>query len=178
MNVVRLGLACLALAVPLVLAGCRQDMARQPKLAANGPARAFADGAANRPLVAGTVPRDATEAGREPPQVTPALLSRGQARFTIFCSPCHGPAGDGGGRVVERGFPRPPSFHDERLVAAEASHYIDVIEHGYGIMFSYAARVPPKDRWAIVAYIRALQMAQGATVATAAPAAEPDGGKQ
>jgi hypothetical protein len=87
-------------------------------------------------------------------------MQRGQQRFNIFCSPCHDYTGHGNGRVVQRGFPHPPDFHSARLIAAPDSHFFDVITHGYGAMFSYASRVPVADRWAIVAYIRALQYSE------------------
>ena len=165
------------LAPALALSGCRQDMAEQPKLVANGPAQAFPDGAANRPLIAGTVARgDSPEVRVAPPAVSQALLQRGQERYMIFCSPCHGPDGDGDGRVVERGFPRPPSYHDDRLVRADAQHFLDVIAHGYGLMYSYASRVPSADRWAIIAYIRALQVSHGARLTAAEFTSEPASG--
>jgi mono/diheme cytochrome c family protein len=86
-----------------------------------------------------------------------ALVKRGQERFDIFCSVCHGYTGDGDGMVVQRGFPHPPSFHSPRLIAAPDQHFVDVITNGHGVMYSYADRVPVADRWAITAYIRALQ---------------------
>lgn len=92
-----------------------------------------------------------------PPPVTLALLRRGRERFEIYCAPCHGYDGSGDGMIVQRGFPHPPSYHSERLREAPIQHFYDVITNGYGVMFSYAARVSPPDRWAIVAYIRALQ---------------------
>ena len=170
-------LALVMLSPALALSGCRQDMAEQPKLVANGPAQAFPDGAANRPLVAGTVARGDSPPGRSTaPAVSQALLQRGQERYMIFCSPCHGPDGDGDGRVVERGFPHPHSYHDDRLVRADAQHFLDVIAHGYGLMYSYASRIPSADRWAIVAYIRALQVSHGARIAAAEPKSEPASG--
>jgi mono/diheme cytochrome c family protein len=93
-----------------------------------------------------------------------ALLERGQQRFDIFCSPCHGANGDGNGIVVERGMPPPTSYHAERLRNEEDQHFFDVITNGYGAMYSYGARVPPRDRWAIVAYIRALQLSRHASI--------------
>jgi mono/diheme cytochrome c family protein len=94
-----------------------------------------------------------------------ALLEHGRDRFDIYCSPCHGRAGDGEGIVVQRGFPHPPSYHIDRLRDAPASHVVAVITQGYGVMYSYAARVPPADRWAIAAYVRALQLSRHATLA-------------
>ena len=97
--------------------------------------------------------------------VTRQVLDRGKERFTIYCSVCHGPLGYGDGVVVERGFTKPPSYHEDRLRAAPAGYFFDVITHGYGSMPDYAAQVPPKDRWAIVAYLRAIQLSQHATLA-------------
>ena len=96
--------------------------------------------------------------------MTAALLDRGHERFGIFCQPCHGAGGDGNGIIVQRGMPRPTSYHDERLRAADDQHFFDVITNGYGAMYSYASRVPPGDRWAIVAYIRALQLSRHASI--------------
>lgn len=113
---------------------------------------------------AGIVARD-DQPPPAPPPVTLALLQRGQQRFDIYCAPCHGKTGDGQGMIVQRGFPAPPSYMSDRLLAAPAQHFYDVITDGYGVMFSYADRVAPADRWAIAAYIRALQASQHATVA-------------
>jgi mono/diheme cytochrome c family protein len=88
------------------------------------------------------------------------LLARGQQRFDIYCAPCHSRAGDGDGMIARRGFPHPPSYHQPRLREAPDRHFYDVMTNGYGIMRSYADRVPPEDRWAIVAYVRALQLSQ------------------
>ncbi|GAB3429545.1 cytochrome c [Massilia solisilvae] len=174
----------------LLLSGCekaRQDMYDQPRYKPFAPSNLFADGASARPLPPGTVAhargafsgstggqlgqqaaeRDqaAQAAQANPYPVTAQLLRRGQERFSIYCVPCHSPAGDGDGRVVRRGFPAPPSFHQDRLRNAPDRHFFDVITHGYGIMYPYADRVEPADRWAIVAYIRALQLSQHASVA-------------
>ena len=102
----------------------------------------------------------AEAAPRIPYPVTMALLARGQERFDVYCAPCHSPLGDGDGMVARRGFPHPPSYHSDRLRAAPDRHFFDVITQGYGVMASYADRVSPRDRWAIVAYIRALQLSQ------------------
>lgn len=153
--------ACLLIAF-VALAGCRQDMAEQAKYTPLSPSHLWPDGASARPLVAGTVSRgalDAAAALATPPPMSAALVARGRERYDIFCAPCHGPTGEGDGRVVQRGFPAPPSYLIPRLRAASAQHFVDVITNGYGVMFSYAARVPPHDRWAIAAYIRALQLA-------------------
>jgi mono/diheme cytochrome c family protein len=98
-----------------------------------------------------------------PLPLTRALLTRGQQRFDIYCAPCHGRSGDGAGMVVQRGFPGPPSYHSEHLRHAPDSHLYQVISNGYGVMYPYADRITPHDRWAIVAYIRALQLSQHAT---------------
>jgi mono/diheme cytochrome c family protein len=98
-----------------------------------------------------------------PLPVTRALLACGQQRYNIYCAPCHGRSGDGAGMVVQRGFPAPPSYHTDRLRHAADSHFYQVISDGYGVMYPYADRVTPHDRWAIVAYIRALQLSQHAT---------------
>jgi mono/diheme cytochrome c family protein len=101
--------------------------------------------------------------------VTRATLDRGRQRYNIYCMPCHGLAGYGDGMVVQRGFSPPPSFHNDRLRQAPVGHFVDVITNGYGAMYSYAARVGPADRWAITAYIRALQLSQHASVADVPP---------
>jgi mono/diheme cytochrome c family protein len=153
----------------LVLAACGDyDMEDQDRYEPYEPAELFPNGSANQQPVPGTVYRGELAdlaALEERPPMARALLERGRDRYAIFCSPCHGGAGDGEGIVVRRGFPHPPSFHSQRLREAPASHFMDVIRNGYGIMYSYAARVPPADRWAITAYIRALQLSQHAVVA-------------
>lgn len=95
-----------------------------------------------------------------PLSLTPALVARGQERFDIYCAPCHGSSGAGNGIIVQRGFPAPPSYHSDRLRNAPDSHFYQVISEGYGVMYPYADRISPSDRWAIVAYIRALQLSQ------------------
>ena len=161
------------------LTGCRQDMFDQPKSSPLGPSDFFEDGAASRPIPPHTVARnqlDADEAFNAgmigtnlvttfPFPVTGAVLRRGRECYEIDCVPCHGETGDGNGIVVERGFPAPPSYNIQRLRDAPAGHFFDVMTRGYGVMYSYAARVTPADRWAIAAYIRALQLSQHATPA-------------
>jgi mono/diheme cytochrome c family protein len=154
------------LAAAALLAGCGQNMEVQPKYSEYSRAPLFRGGVLRNPP-AGSVARDdlARDAERrDKPALTAALMARGQQRFDIFCSPCHGRTGDGNGIIVERGMPRPTSYHDERLRTAEDQHFFDVITNGYGAMYSYASRVPPRDRWAIVAYIRALQLARHASI--------------
>lgn len=171
------------------LAGCeraRQDMYDQPRYKPYAASKLWDDGTSARTAPAGTQPRArgafaessggrvgtqavetdiiAERAETNPYPVDLALLRRGQERFTIYCMPCHSPAGDGDGLVVRRGFPPPPTYHDERLRNAPDRHIYDVIKNGYGVMVSYADRVEPADRWAIVAYIRALQLSQYAKV--------------
>lgn len=150
-----------ALGLAATLAACDQ-MAQQPK------DKDYADrDPANERVSpvppAGTVAR--TDLTTAVPPVTLALLQRGQERFDIYCSPCHGRDGDGHGMIVERGFPQPPSYHIDRLRSAPVAHFVDVITNGYGAMYSYAARVDPADRWAIAAYIRALQASQNVAAA-------------
>ena len=162
------GNAAAILIMALTLAGCDQSMTQQKKYDAYARADIWADGTSARPLPAGTVARgDAARAAAlaERPPLTMALLRRGQERYDIYCSPCHGLAGMGDGMIVQRGFPPPPSFESPRLRAASAEHVVDVITNGYGVMYSYAARVEPEDRWAIAAYVRALQAAGGVPVA-------------
>lgn len=156
----------LIVALPCLLAACDQNMDVQPKYSEYSPAPLFRGSVLRNPP-ANTVARDDLE--RETavsirPPLSAALLERGQQRFGIFCTPCHGAGGDGNGIIVQRGMPRPTSYHDARLRAADDQHFFDVITRGYGAMYSYAARVPPRDRWAIVAYIRALQFSRHASL--------------
>jgi mono/diheme cytochrome c family protein len=143
-------------------------MTHQKRYGTYRPAALFRDGTEAQPLPAGVVAQGDLDRGDQrakPPAVDAQLLARGHERYDIYCSPCHGLSGKGDGMVVRRGFPAPPSYHSARLRAAPAQHFVDVITHGYGVMYSYAARVEPRDRWAIVAYIRALQESQGAKLA-------------
>jgi mono/diheme cytochrome c family protein len=146
----------LALAVSVALVGC-DDMSVQPKQKTYSPLVGPAQ-----------VPEATLEYNDKPvkvPPVTLALLERGQERYRIYCTPCHSELGDGHGMVVQRGFPSPPSYHIDRLRNAPVQHFYHVITNGYGAMYSFAARVQPADRWAIVAYVRALQRSQDAKVA-------------
>jgi mono/diheme cytochrome c family protein len=104
-----------------------------------------------------------------PIQITTADLDRGQERFNIYCSVCHGFLGDGSGMIVKRGFRKPPSFHDDRLRNAPVGYFFDVQTNGFGAMPDYASQIPPDDRWRIIAYIRALQLSQRATIADVPP---------
>ena len=160
---IRLGFT---IVLALSLAACNQNMDVQPKYSEYSPAPLFR-GSVLRPSPANTVARD--DLGREKavttrPALSAELLDRGRQRFAIFCSPCHGAGGDGDGIIVHRGMPHPTSYHVDRLVTADDQHFFDVITNGYGAMYSYAARVPPGDRWAIVAYIRALQLSRRASI--------------
>ncbi|MBR0847216.1 cytochrome c [Bradyrhizobium diazoefficiens] len=149
-----------------LLAACDQNMDSQPRYSEYSRAPLFR-GSVLRPPPANTVARDDLErekAASTKPALSAELLARGRERFGIFCSPCHGAGGDGTGIVVQRGMPRPTSYHDERLRTAEDQYFFDVITLGHGAMYSYASRVPPADRWAIVAYIRALQLSRHASL--------------
>lgn len=149
-----------------LLAGCDQNMDEQPRYSEYARAPLFRGSVLRRPPE-NTVARDDLErekASNTKPVLSAELLARGRERFGIFCSPCHGAGGDGTGMVVQRGMPRPTSYHDDRLRTAEDQYFFDVITNGHGAMYSYAARVPPADRWAIVAYIRALQLSRQASL--------------
>lgn len=155
------------LAITLALAACGQAMDEQPKYKTFAPAsrELFADGQSARPRVPGTIARGQDLKPRPdhiPYNVTMQFLKQGRQHFNVFCAPCHSRFGDGEGIVVKRGFPQPPSYHSQRLRAAPLTHFYDVITDGYGVMYSYADRVTPKNRWAIAAYIRALQLSQHA----------------
>ncbi len=167
------------------LVGCEQKMRRQPRCEPMGASGLFADGKCARDLPADTVARGAAHepldvvdatSDRLPLPLTPELLARGRDRYDIYCSPCHDRVGTGLGMVVRRGYTRPPSLHDPKLRAAPVGHFVDVMTRGWGAMPAYASQVPAADRWAIAAYVRALQRSQHATLddATAAARAELD----
>jgi hypothetical protein len=171
----------------LLLAGCgiRQDMQDQPKYIPLRPSNFFADGRSARPLVPGTIARGQLredtlfytgKIGDKPADVFPfpitrAVLDRGQERFNIYCAPCHDRLGNGLGMIVRRGFRRPPTYHSDRLRQVPAGYIYDVISNGFGAMPDYSAQIDPRDRWAIVSYVRALQFSQNANVAELSPAA-------
>lgn len=159
--------ALLFAAMLAALAGCkRDDMYTQDSLRNWDRTSFFKDGTIMRHPVPGTVARDEPNGpAPEPRTIDAALLDRGKQRYEIFCTPCHGRAGNGEGMIVQRGFPQPPSFVEGTLRTAKAAVFYDVITNGYGAMYSYADRVSPADRWAIIAYIRALQLSQGTTIA-------------
>ncbi|MGH6672618.1 MAG: c-type cytochrome [Xanthobacteraceae bacterium] len=156
-----------ALSLAAALAGC-DNMANQPKL---NPYELPYGSQTQWPVTQPphTIARDQPLHPPGPPPVTVALLERGKQRFDIYCAPCHGRFGDGDGMIVQRGFPHPPSYYSNALRNAPNQLFYDVITHGYGVMFPYAQRVDPADRWAIVAYIRALQASASATVADVPP---------
>lgn len=168
-----------AIAMLMVGGGCRQDMHDQAKHKPLSASAFFADGRSARPVVAGTVARgqlrddDHLYTGRVngvyaetyPFPITEPVIRRGQERFNIFCAPCHDALGTGQGMIVQRGFRPPPSLHEQRLRDAPPGMFFDVITNGFGVMWSYADRVAPEDRWAIAAYIKALQLSQNAKLA-------------
>lgn len=151
-------------------------MSNQPKAKPLSQSDFFSDGSNARQLPAHTVAygeaqtnaafftglTNGTYITQLPVKLTPALLQRGRERFEAICAECHDRTGSGNGMVVQRGFPQPPSFHVDRLRNAPIGHFYDVITNGYGVMYSYAARVAPEDRWAIAAYIRVLQLSRSA----------------
>jgi len=163
-------------AILLAVAGCDdQSMRQQNRYDAYAPSKIWPNGSEAQPLPEGVVAQGDVERARQvkvPPPVTASLMQTGRENFGVFCSPCHGLGGDGDGMVVQRGFPAPPSYHIDRLRSAPAQHFFDVITNGYGVMYSYAARVPPNERWAIVAYIRALQDSRHASIADVPQARE------
>jgi mono/diheme cytochrome c family protein len=173
-------LSSFLLLLTLALAsGCRQKMANQARYDPLEASDFFPDGMSARPRVAGTVARgeltndpffDTGKMGGKdadgfPLPVTLELVNRGQNRFDIYCSECHGRVGDGNGMIPSRGYRRPPSFHTATLRTAPTGHFFDVMTNGFGAMPPYRNQVSPRDRWAIVAYIRALQLSQNATIA-------------
>jgi mono/diheme cytochrome c family protein len=174
------GLAAFAL---IVLSACRQDMHDQPKYVPLRESSFFGDVRSARPLVEGTVARGhlredtllyTGKAGKADATVFPfavdaQVMARGRERFDIHCSPCHGRTGQGDGMVVRRGYRRPPSYHQDRLRDAPVGHFFDVITNGFGAMPDYASQIKAEDRWAIVAYVRALQLSEHASVTDIPP---------
>lgn len=151
---------------------CREDMQNQPRLNPMRPSGFLGDDSPRAP-VTGTISRDENESpyfytgydgtvvgNRIPFPVNKAVLERGRERFNIFCAPCHARTGDGNGMVVQRGYRRPPSYHIDRLRTAPLGHFFEVITNGFGAMPDYSAQIEPRDRWAISAYIRVLQLSQ------------------
>jgi len=168
----RLGRLLAASALLLTVAACRQDMHDQPKYRGLRGSEFFADGQSARPLVANTIARGQLKedtllhTGKDgandtevfPFPITEQVMARGQERFNIYCSPCHGRTGTGDGMVVRRGYRRPPAFGDERVRTAAVGHFFDVMTNGFGAMPDYATEIPVDDRWAIAAYVKALQL--------------------
>ena len=179
MTTVRAG----ALVLLVLLAGCRSDMNDQAKYKPLAASDLFADGRASRPPVPGTIARgqlredmhlytgrvDGALVTTFPFPVTHDVLRRGQERYNIYCSPCHDRVGNGNGMIVRRGYKQPPSLHIDRLRDAPVGHFYDVITNGLGAMPDYSVQVPVRDRWAIIAYMRALQLSQRATPADVPP---------
>lgn len=162
----------------LVALGCREEMRNDSRLKPLQEDPFFSDRSSSRPLMADTVPwggannDDFFYLGQVngklvcgfPSPVTKQQIERGRDRFDIDCAVCHGPTGEGDGMVVQRGFPQPPSFHDQRLRDAPEGHFFYVMSHGYGVMYPYADRLTPEDRWAVIAYIRALQLSRNSRI--------------
>jgi cytochrome c553 len=161
-----------------LLGACRQDMQDQPKYKALGYNEFFRDDRNSRPLVPNTIARGELrddeafytgKIGKDeidyfPVTVDKAFIERGQSRYEIYCTPCHGRLGNGLGMIVRRGFKQPPSYHIDRLRDIPVGHFYDVMTNGYGAMLNYAQQIQPRDRWAIAAYIRALQYSQNANI--------------
>jgi mono/diheme cytochrome c family protein len=182
----------LGLLAILVLAGCRQDMHDQPRFKPLAMNDFYPDLRSARDPVNGTVARGQLhedvyfytgKVGDNPGDYMPFpvsedVLTRGRERFNIYCAPCHSRVGDGNGMVVQRGYRHPPTFHQDRLRKAPLGYFFDVMTNGFGAMPDYAAQIPPRDRWCIVSYIRALQLSQNATQADAGgqqvPSASPN----
>jgi mono/diheme cytochrome c family protein len=170
----------------VLTAACDQKMANQPAYEPLQRSEFFPDNSSARPFVDGTVARGQLRENSAlfegkiggqlvttmPVAVDEKLLRRGQERYDIYCSMCHGAAGYGNGMVVQRGYRRPPSFHTSQLRNEPVGHYFDVITNGYGSMPPYRTMIRTEDRWAIIAYIRALQLSQNARAEDAAPAAQ------
>ena len=163
-----------------LLSGCslKQDMALQPKNRPLSPSDFFSDGRSARPLVENTVARGSVledemtiskESNAFPLPLNQELLERGENRYKIFCSPCHGLQGDGNGMVAMRGMKHPPSYHQDRLRQVPNGYIYDVITNGFGAMFGYSAQIAPRDRWAIVAYVRALQLSRNVKISDLPP---------
>jgi hypothetical protein len=174
---------CAFASIVILMTGCRQDMHDQPKYKPYRPSSFFADQRSERMPVEGTIARgflredELLETGKVSGQdatvypfpIDETVMQRGRGRFNIYCSPCHSRTGDGNGMVVQRGYRRPPSLHIQRLLEAPPGHIFDVITNGFGAMPDYASQIRVTDRWAIAAYIRALQLSQHAPVAELPP---------
>jgi mono/diheme cytochrome c family protein len=170
-------------AIWLLLAGCRQDMQDQPKYIPLRESDFFGDMRSARSLPVGVVARDHLNEDTYlytgkingnlgtvfPFPITEQDMKRGQERYTIYCTPCHSPLGDGNGTVVQRGYKRPPAYTDPKVLNTPVGHYFDVMTNGYGAMPDYSSQVGVEDRWRIAAYIKALQLSQQATLADVPP---------
>jgi mono/diheme cytochrome c family protein len=194
----RLARAAVVLALCALIGACRQDMHNQPKYRGLRASTFFTDGSSARPFVEGTVARgtlqedeafftgkiDKIAVKEFPFAIDEQVVNRGQERFNIYCSPCHDRTGGGNGMVVQRGYKQPPSFHIDRLRQADVGYFFDVMTNGFGAMPDYRAQIDARDRWAIVAYIRALQLSQHAAASdvpggdpTKVPAPQAGGGE-
>lgn len=175
--------AAAAVFAAAALAGCRQDMHNQPKAIPLRESMFFKNGSSARPLVDDTVARgtlqddtafftgkdNGAEVDALPFPLTSDVLDRGEQRYNIYCSPCHDVTGNGRGMIVRRGYKQPPSYHSDRLRQVPIGHFFDVMTNGFGAMPDYKAQIAPRDRWAIAAYIRALQLSQHAAVSELDP---------
>ena len=177
------GFAAVAAFAFFFSAGCRQDMHDQPKYIPMRDSTFFSDGRSARPIVAGTVARgqlrddpllytgkvNNADATTFPFAIDDTVMARGRGRYDVYCAPCHGLTGVGDGMIVRRGYRHPPTFHQDRLRDSPPGHFFDVITNGFGAMPDYAAQIRAEDRWAVIAYVKALQLAQHATVADVPP---------
>lgn len=173
----RIHLGAIALSL-LALTACRQDMHTEPRYQPLAETSFFGDQRSARPMVEGTVARghlridearytgklDGKDIDQFPIPIAKEDIERGETRFNVYCTPCHGHTGDGNGMVVLRGFRQPPSYYSDRLLNAPVGHYFDVVTNGFGAMPSYASRIQPDDRWRVIAYIRALQLSESASL--------------
>jgi mono/diheme cytochrome c family protein len=170
----------------LTLTACRQDMHTEPRYQPLAETEFFSDHRSARPQVEGTVARrpeggpddphlridearytgkiDGEDIDQFPIPIAKEDIERGQNRFNVYCTPCHGHLGDGNGMVVMRGFRQPPSYYSDRLMNAPVGHFFDAVTNGFGAMPSYASRIQPDDRWRVIAYIRALQLSESASL--------------
>ena len=167
----------LSVAAVLLLSSCREDMHNQPRFNPLRENTFYEDQRSARPLLEGTIARgqleddsllytgkvDGKEVDQFPFAISAQDLGRGHERYNIYCSPCHSQLGDGNGMIVQRGFKRPPSYFEARLLKAPVGHFFNVMTGGWGSMGDYSAQIPVADRWRIAAYVRALQLAQTAT---------------
>jgi mono/diheme cytochrome c family protein len=172
----------------LALTACRQDMQDEPRYKPLAQSEFFSDHRSARPMVEGTVARghlridearytgkiDGEDIDQFPIPIAKADIERGQNRFNIYCTPCHGRVGDGNGMVVLRGFRQAATYYSDQLVHAPVGHFFDVITNGFGAMPSYASRIQPDDRWRVIAYIRALQLSESASVTDVPPDQRPN----